>query len=81
MIQFVQCACFLQVNDFFQDSTFDIEAFKHEFETAMRQNVGESSILDFEDIECSKLNAIEIDGIEGILAIVLDKTGHLRQSV
>ena len=69
---------------FFQDSTFDIEAHKHEFETAMLQNVGENegSIEDLEDIEFNtELNTIEIDGIEGILAIVIDKTGHLRQSV
>ena len=50
----------------------------------MLQNVGENegSIEDLEDIEFNtELNTIEIDGIEGILAIVIDKTGHLRQSV
>ena len=78
------CAYFLQVNFIFQDSTFDIEAHKHEFEAAMLENAGDnvSSFQDMDDIDFdTELNAIEIDGIQGIAAIVLEKIGHLRQSV
>ena len=50
----------------------------------MLENAGDnvSSFQDMDDIDFdTELNAIEIDGIQGIAAIVLEKIGHLRQSV
>ena len=42
----------------------------------------EVDFRDMDDIDFdTELNAIEIDGIQGIAAIVLEKIGHLRQSV